>query len=213
MIAIPIWATGDGTGLLPGLVTRAVGLGSPMCLALAVRLAARWLSAVVETEDYTMSCQENFFKQLRERGFRLTPQREMVLSVMHQIEGFATVEEIYEKVETLSSSVDVSTVYRNLELLQDFHLVASVDPGDGQRRYQLIGVHGAHLHLVCRSCGAVIGADLEPFRPLISYLKEQHGFEVDLEHMSIPGLCGECHTTHDDAVGRGRMQTSIRTAS
>jgi len=159
-----------------------------------------------------VSCQKEFFKQLRERGFRLTPQREMVLSVMHQIEGFATVEEIHERVRALSSSVDVSTVYRNLELLQDFHLVASVYPGDGQRRYQLISVHGEHLHLVCRSCGAVIGADLEPFRPLISYLKEQHGFEVDLEHMSIPGLCRTCSSAHDDAVGRGRMQTSTRTA-
>ena len=160
-----------------------------------------------------MSCEESFFKELRERGFRLTPQREMVLSVMHQIEGFATVEEIYEKVETLSASVDVSTVYRNLELLQDFHLVASVDPGDGQRRYQLIGVHGAHLHLVCRSCGAVIGADLEPFRPLISYLKEQHGFEVDLEHMSIPGMCRTCSSAHDDATDAGGVQTSTTTAN
>ncbi len=155
-----------------------------------------------------MSCEEEFFKQLRGRGFRLTPQREMVLSVMHQIEGFATVEEIYEKVETLSACVDVSTVYRNLELLQDFHLVASVDAGDGQRRYQLIGVHGAHLHLACRSCGAVIGADLEPFRPLISYLKEQHGFEVDLEHMSIPGMCRTCSSAHDDATDAGGVQAS-----
>ena len=70
-----------------------------------------------------MSCEQVFLEQLRERGFRLTPQREMVLSVMHQIEDFATAEEIYDRVQVLSSAVDISTVYRTLELLQEFHLV------------------------------------------------------------------------------------------
>jgi Fur family ferric uptake transcriptional regulator len=141
-----------------------------------------------------MSCEKDFIQQLRERGFRLTPQREMVLSVMHQIEDFATAEEIYNRVRALSSSVDISTVYRTLDLLQDFHLVASIDPGDGQRRYELLGVQGPHLHLVCRSCGGVIGADLEPAQPLAEYLKECHGFEADLDHLSIPGLCYKCRS-------------------
>jgi Fur family ferric uptake transcriptional regulator len=57
--------------------------------------------------------------------------------------------------------VDISTVYRTLDLLQEFDLVSSVDPGDDQRRYELLGIHGPHLHLVCRACGRVIGADLE----------------------------------------------------
>ena len=139
-----------------------------------------------------MACEETFIRQLRERGFRLTPQREMVLSVMHEIEGFATAEAIYDRVHTLSSSVDISTVYRTLDLLQDFHLVACVDPGDGQRRYELLGVHGAHFHLVCRTCGKVVGVDLEPALPLAQYVREHHSFEADLDHLSIPGLCQDC---------------------
>jgi Fe2+ or Zn2+ uptake regulation protein len=51
-----------------------------------------------------MSCEQVFLEQLREHGFRLTPQREMVLSVMHQIKDFATAEEIYERVQALSSA-------------------------------------------------------------------------------------------------------------
>jgi Fur family ferric uptake transcriptional regulator len=139
-----------------------------------------------------MSCEEQFFKELRKAGFRLTPQREIVLSVMHEIEGFATVEEIYDRVKTRSASLDVSTVYRSLELFQDFHLVASIDSGDGQRRYELVGLHGAHIHLVCRSCGAVIGVDLKHIAPLMDFVEKQYGFEVDLEHLSIPGTCREC---------------------
>ncbi len=139
-----------------------------------------------------MSCEEVFFQRLREHGFRLTPQREMVLSVLHDIEGFATAEDIYERVGDISTSVDISTVYRTLELLQDFHLVASVDPGDGQRRYELLGLHGQHFHLVCRSCGKIIGVEPEAIEPFATQMKERYGFELDVEHLSIPGLCEAC---------------------
>lgn len=139
-----------------------------------------------------MSCEEVFFKQLREQGFRLTPQREMVLSVLHEIEGFATAEEIYERVGAISSSVDISTVYRTLELLQDFRMVGSVDPGDGQRRYELLGLHGHHLHLVCRSCGEIIGVEPDAIAPFADRIKDEHGFKLAVEHLSVPGLCQAC---------------------
>ncbi len=139
-----------------------------------------------------MSCEETFFRRLRERGFRLTPQREMVLSVLHEIEDFATADEIYSRVSELSSSVDISTVYRTLELLQDFHMVASVDPGDGQRRYELLGLHGHHFHLVCRACGKIIGVEPEAIEAFATQIEDQHGFELDVEHLSVPGLCETC---------------------
>lgn len=139
-----------------------------------------------------MSCEEVFFKRLREHGFRLTPQREMVLSVLHEIDGFATADEIYERVSDISRSVDISTVYRTLELLQDFHLVASVDPGDGQRRYELLGLHGQHFHLVCLSCGRIIGVEPQAIAAFAATMKEKYGFTLDLEHLTVPGLCQEC---------------------
>jgi Fur family ferric uptake transcriptional regulator len=142
-----------------------------------------------------MSCEQVFLERLRQRGFRLTPQREMVLSVMHQLKDFATAEEIYERVQALSSAVDISTVYRTLELLQEFRLIALVDPGDGRRRYQLSGVHERHLHLICRSCGKIIGADLESAQPFIQQLEEQYGFRVDVDDLAVPGLCLACSKT------------------
>ena len=87
-----------------------------------------------------MACEEVSFRELRERGFRLTPQREMMLSVMHEFEGLATVDEIYRRVRARSAAVDISTVYRTLDLLQELQMVACVDPGDGQHRYELLAV-------------------------------------------------------------------------
>jgi len=148
-----------------------------------------------------MACEKLFLKQLRKRGFRLTPQREMVLSVMHEVEGHATAEEIYARVQDLSSSVDISTVYRTLELLQGFDLVATFELDDGQRHYELLGVHGPHCHLVCRSCGKVVGVEREMIQPLVDRLLETYGFQVDLDHLMIPGLCQECRDAGGEALG------------
>jgi len=153
-----------------------------------------------------MSCEGIFLQQLRERGFRLTPQREMVLKVMHQIEGHATAEEIYARVQRLSSSIDISTVYRTLELLQEFDLVVAMDLEDGQQHYELLGVHGAHCHLQCRSCGALIGVSTDKLQPLVEQMQEAYGFEVDVNHLMIPGLCQECtaaaNNEQSDDAGR-----------
>ncbi len=139
-----------------------------------------------------MSCEEIFFRKLRQGGFRLTPQREMVLSVMHQLESFATAEEIFAQVQAISTAVDISTVYRTLDLLGDFHMIACVERNDGQRVYKLEGVHGPHLHLVCRACGHIMGVELDPAEPLVSFLQKEHGFQAELDHLAIPGLCQTC---------------------
>jgi Fe2+ or Zn2+ uptake regulation protein len=118
-----------------------------------------------------MACEQVFLRQLRERGFRLTAQREVILSVLHDVEGLVTADEIYSRVRSISSAVDISTVYRTLDLLQELDLVSSVDAGDGQRRYELLGLHGPHLHLVCQACGQVIGADMEVAKALESTWK------------------------------------------
>jgi Fur family ferric uptake transcriptional regulator len=139
-----------------------------------------------------MACEEVFLQKLRDRGLRLTPQREMILSVMHDVEGLATADEIYVQVQGLTSAVDISTVYRTLDLLQELDIVACVDPGDGQHLYELLGVHGPHIHLVCQSCGKVMGIEIAEAQPLAQRLRAEHGFVADLDHLSVPGLCQAC---------------------
>ena len=146
-----------------------------------------------------MACEKVFLERLRKSGLRLTPQREMVLSVMHQIEGVATAEEIHTKVQALSSAVDISTIYRTLDLLKALHLVACIDPSDQQHRYELVGAHGPHLHLVCRSCGEIIGVELEEVKSFTAHLRTVHDFESELSTVTIPGLCRECQTACENA--------------
>ncbi len=139
-----------------------------------------------------MTCETFFLEKLRKRGFRLTPQREIVLSALHQIDKMASADHILDRVHEVSAAVDLSTVYRTLDLLEEFELVISSDLGEGHREYKLIGPEEPHLHLVCRKCGKVIGAEMEPAEALSAYTLKKYGFKVDLEHLSFPGLCSDC---------------------
>lgn len=139
-----------------------------------------------------MCCENTVIQALHERGMRLTPQREMVLHVLHEIETDATAEEIFTRVSQLSPAVDLSTVYRTLDLFTSLDVVSSFSQVDGSRRYELITMHAPHFHLLCRICGRMISASLKELSPLQEQLRQTHQFDAQLEHLVIPGICAEC---------------------
>ncbi len=139
-----------------------------------------------------MSCQETLFRTLRERGMRVTPQREIVVAVLHDVEEHTTVEDIYHRVEAHSSVMDISTVYRTLELLAEMDMLDILEGADGQHRYALRHAHDAHIHLVCGQCGAAIEADPGPVAALAAALRDAYGFALDDRHLTLSGRCANC---------------------
>lgn len=139
-----------------------------------------------------MTCEERFIHQLRERGLRVTPQRELVLRVLHEIEGFVTAEEICARVQAIAASVDASTIYRTLDLLGEFNLVSVLDTGEGLRRYELLGIHGLHHHLHCTHCQRIIGVEHSELQPLLAQLENVHDFTITPTSWTFSGLCRTC---------------------
>ncbi len=139
-----------------------------------------------------MACTETFIAALRGRGMRMTPQREMVLAALHDLENHETTDEIYHRVRARSAAVDLSTIYRTLELLQEMGMLAVAEAADGQRRYALSGQHSDHIHLVCRRCGGEIEADGAAFHTLAAEVQRCYGFTLDLAHRSLGGVCAAC---------------------
>jgi Fur family ferric uptake transcriptional regulator len=139
-----------------------------------------------------LCCEEKLLQQLHEHGFRLTPQREMVLRVLHDIDENATIDEIYSRVSVLCSAVDLSTVYRTLDLFEGFSLVSSFKLGDGQRHYELLSEHPSHFHLLCRGCGSLVSVDSRELRFLCDQLAKDHDFRMQLDHVVLPGVCQNC---------------------
>jgi Fur family ferric uptake transcriptional regulator len=127
---------------------------------------------------------------LRAQGYRLTPQRQLVLSAVIELRH-GTPDEICLEVQRTAAGVNISTIYRTLELLEQLGLVTHTHLGHGAPTY-----HSAtdedHLHLVCRICGQIIETDVSVADHLIEDLATQLGFVTDVTHFAIFGRCKDC---------------------
>jgi Fur family transcriptional regulator, ferric uptake regulator len=131
--------------------------------------------------------------ELRDRGLRLTPQRELVLAAVREL-GHANPEEIAEIVRLKHPGINLSTVYRNLETLENVGLVIHSHLGHGGATY-----HAAddinHLHLVCGKCGSVGEAPIETAAQFVNTIADDYSFKTDVTHFAIHGTCARCLET------------------
>lgn len=130
--------------------------------------------------------------KLSEQGYRLTPQRMMVLSAIEDSDDHISAEEIYAQVIARYPHVNISTVYRTLELLKRLGLVTETDMGGGRVRYHPVD-KGHHHHLVCQGCGEIIDLDELILSSLRSALLREYNFSADLRHLAIFGRCKKCN--------------------
>ena len=129
--------------------------------------------------------------KLSQLGYRLTPQRIMILSAIENSDNHISAEEIYTQVMAKYPNVNISTVYRTLELLKELRLVTETDLGGGRVRYHPSD-KGHHHHLVCKECGAIIDLDESVMASVKDTLLREYKFIADLEHLAIFGRCVNC---------------------
>jgi Fur family ferric uptake transcriptional regulator len=143
---------------------------------------------------------------LRDRGFRVTPQRQLVYEAVVALEH-ATPEELLAQVKRTADGVNLSTVYRALEVLQEVGLVRHTHLGHGAPTYHP-AADSHHLHLVCRDCGSVTEADVTLADGLVGSLDAAHGFDTDVHHFAIYGRCAACSAKLRDQPASGRTRTA-----
>ena len=135
-----------------------------------------------------MSCE----KKLKEKGLKLTPQRKLILDVIHDASEHLTGEEIVNTVQSRMPGVHKSTIYRTLDLLANLGSVYKSELDD-----KFIYHHaeeGHHHHLICLSCGKTIDCNENLFVPVERTLAQKYGFHVDFKHVVMNGLCRECQS-------------------
>ena len=135
----------------------------------------------------------DFAERLRSSGKRLTPQRELILRAVDRL-GHATPDEVLAEVRKQSSAVNISTVYRTLEVLEELGLVRHAHLSDRAPTYHSVGDH-EHFHLVCRNCHRVISVDPGVLTPVLDRLVTDHAFTVDIGHLTVFGHCSDCAET------------------
>lgn len=129
-------------------------------------------------------------ERLRTEGYRLTPQRQLVLQAVTEL-GHATPDDVYGWVRDRAERVNLSTVYRALELLEHLGLVTHTHLGHGAPTYHPASVP-QHVHLVCRDCGGVSEVEPSAVASMVESLEAQRGFRADVAHLTVFGSCAEC---------------------
>lgn len=133
---------------------------------------------------------EDLRSRLRGSGYRLTPQRELILQAVERL-GHATPDEVLAEVHAQSSAVNVSTVYRTLEVLEELGLVRHAHLSDRAPTYHSVSEH-EHFHVVCRNCHRIISVEPGVLADVVRRLRDDHAFVVDVGHLTVFGRCVDC---------------------
>jgi len=132
---------------------------------------------------------------LKEKGYKLTPQRRGILEVIIQNQGkHLSTEEIYDIAKVQCPEIGLATVYRTLILLEELEVITKVNFDDGCSRYEL-NLHGdehQHHHLICIKCGAIIEVQVDLLDNLEDEIERTHDFEIKDHRVKFFGLCSNC---------------------
>ena len=128
--------------------------------------------------------------RLRRGGYRITPQRQLVLEAVDRLRH-GTPEAILAEVQRTASGVNLSTIYRNLEVLEEVGLVSHAHIGHGAPTYHAVDDH-VHIHLVCDKCEKVQSIDASIAEDFLDELRRSTGFVTDVSHVSLHGMCSDC---------------------
>jgi Fe2+ or Zn2+ uptake regulation protein len=127
---------------------------------------------------------------LRERGYRLTPQRLAIMQILEDDGGHLSPVEIYERAVTHMPGITEATVYRTLDFLASNSLVLVAHVGDGRLVYEVAGHN--HHHLICHVCGKTVEIEHHLLESLYAEFSEQTGFTIDHWHVTFFGVCPDC---------------------
>ena len=138
-----------------------------------------------------MSCETKIVQTLKELGHRPTPQRMMILSAVRHSNGHLTATDILGQIKESYPYIDLSTVYRTLDMLKQMRLVSETHMGGDQHSYEWIE-QVRHHHLICERCDRVIELDDRLVGTLSAEILETYGFDAQVHHLALFGNCSEC---------------------
>lgn len=136
-------------------------------------------------------------EDLKQRGYKLTPQRRAILDGLVKNEGkHLTVEEIYDEVKIECPEIGLATVYRTVLLLEEMGIIYRLDLEDGCARYELVheNENHRHHHLVCSNCGKVIEVEGDLLETLEDKIESKYKFRIMDHSVKFFGLCDECQS-------------------
>jgi Fur family transcriptional regulator, peroxide stress response regulator len=137
---------------------------------------------------------ETIISKLRDRNYRITPQRLAVIRILVTSRAHPSADQVYEKVRQQVPSISLATIYKTANLLKKLGELNELDMGDGSSRFD--GFNPIpHPHVVCLECHSVMDIDSESLNPLARKIAAQTGYKIKSHRLDFFGLCPRCQGT------------------
>lgn len=138
-----------------------------------------------------------FLEKISSNGYKITPQRELILKIMEESNIPLTAEAITGEIRKEKPNISLATVYRNLNLMVEMRLVNKFYAGSEPALYELSDEHKHHHHMTCLNCGKVINLAICPLKKEIDDIARQYNFMVKDHYFEIIGYCSQCKIKDD----------------
>ena len=129
--------------------------------------------------------------KLKERDFRITPQRLAVLRILAESEGHPSVEDIFRQVKPIFPTTSLATIYKTVNLLKNIGEVVELDFSEESNRYDGNRPY-PHPHLICTKCKTVVDPDMATISDLSEELAKKTGYEIVTHRLDFFGICPRC---------------------
>jgi Fur family ferric uptake transcriptional regulator len=133
---------------------------------------------------------DDIIEILRRHGLRMTPQRRAIVAEITRTPGHIAPTALARKVQDEMPGVNASTIYRTLATLEEVGVLAHAHMESGAEYHR--AEEAGHVHLSCSNCGDEDDLSMDEARSLVGVIQRHHGFEPDLTHFAISGLCADC---------------------
>ena len=121
---------------------------------------------------------------------RLTTQRQIILEELAKVKTHPTAGEVYDMVRKRLPRIGLGTVYRNLELMAENGMIAKLEVGGTQKRFD--ATTEAHYHIRCSCCGRVDDVDIPVIDSLVDAAAEHSSYQILGHRVEFTGICSTC---------------------
>jgi Fur family ferric uptake transcriptional regulator len=124
-------------------------------------------------------------------GQRFTRTRKNIFEAIEHFDKPVSVQDIFSYLKKQKEEIDLTSIYRNLELMRKAGIVDIILFGEGKKRYELKNISEHHHHLVCEKCGDVEDIEMQE-KDLLKDVKKQTKFKILKHNLEFFGLCQDC---------------------
>lgn len=150
-----------------------------------MKIIFNWKAEMVYTE-------RKIEQELRQRGYKITPQRRNVIKAIIDTHEHLTPAAIHEKVRRKNPGIGLVTIYRTLEMLAGLGLICETHAGGSCRSYLMRRPSEHHHHLICSDCGTVIDFTECDLGGLERKLAKETSFKINGHLLEFLGQCRSC---------------------